>query len=157
MITIYSNTLQLLIDSRIGFRSESFSGSGVRNVLDVLRFEFSLGNTDVIKFVQDNYDLLLDYTETGDELSDIVLENAQDIAEKIVFFLKEKFSVSSEDHLEALWLTSQEGVRFYTINEDIENEHIDIYVIPDEFVVLSDLGEEGSLFVFKTLAYRKLN
>lgn len=152
MITIYrlpfcySNTLQLLIDSRIGFRSESFSGSGVRNVLDVLRFEFSLGNTDIIKFVQDNYDLLLNYTETGDELSDIVLENAQDIAEKIVFFLKEKFSVSSEDHLEALWLTSQEGVRFYTINGDI-----DFYVIPDEFVVLSDLGEEGSLFVFKTL------
>ena len=69
MITIYSNTLQLLIDSRIGFRSESFSGSGVRNVLDVLRFEFSLGNTDIIKFVQDNYDLLLNYTETGDELS----------------------------------------------------------------------------------------
>jgi hypothetical protein len=146
-------TLEKMIREGRGYRTETFSGSKIRKIADIIRGEISFGNTDVIEYLQKNCNILKDYvydrTIPGRiyfDYIDFCIENAPHIAAEIEAFLKEVFRVEDIDDLEGIWLTDHENV--VTLYGGTDND-IDEYLIPDEnFIVISDLGIDGSLFVF---------
>lgn len=150
-----SKVLAKLLKNNIGYRTESFSGSKARNIEDIIRFEISMGNTDIIRYLQENYGILKSYLEKdyNEEFSYICQENAVDITEEIIKFLT-KFLSTENKNLMGLWLTDYQGV----INVYRgKKENIDKFHIPCKFIVISDLDKEGSLFVFNRKEFLKLN
>ena len=148
-----SKTLDLIINSKRGYRTKSFSGSNTRNIEDIIRYELSMGNVDIVTYVQKNYGILKEYyieeeiEEKGEywnKFSEMCQENAKEITKEIVDFLKSELR---SEEIYGLWLTTYENVEKYYggIGENIEE-----YILLEEnkFMVLSDLDEEGSLFVF---------
>lgn len=47
-----SPILSKMIESKKGYRTENFSGSLVRNLYDIIRYEFSMGNSDIVSYIQ---------------------------------------------------------------------------------------------------------
>lgn len=163
------SVLEIMQETKKGYRTENFSGSRVRLLSEVIEFELSMGNTDIISYVQDNYEILKDYQLDTFELervrkeypheddyntiywemfSDMCIDNSTSISEEIVDYFKEIFSVEDEKDMTALWLTSHENVINYY--NDGNTEDIDEYTLPnkDKFSILSDLGVDGVLFLF---------
>lgn len=138
-----------MIKNKKGFRTESFSGSGVRDPMEVIEFEIKeLCNTDIVEFVQEEYGLLthLD-VENQIELIDICHENIKEILETIKNYVLDYFKVDSIEELEAVWLAEYERVKsFYN---DEEEDGIYEVSLNRRFLVLSDLDIDGALFVFK--------
>lgn len=163
-----SLVLDNMIKDKKGYRTENYSGSGVRDLYDVIRYEISMGNTDIITYMQEEYDVLSDYVlepEQIDELKEeaindeefvkdyndtfyeMVSENSGFITDNILDYVCDKLGVSNENDLIALWLTDYDNAVNYYNNGSTED--IDEYSLDKEYVVLSDLGTDGSLFVFK--------
>ncbi len=138
-----------MIKNKKGFRTESFSGSGVRDPMEVIEFEIKeLCNTDIVEFVQEEYGLLthLD-VENQIELIDICHKNIKEILETIKNYVLDYFKVDSVEELEAVWLAEYERVKsFYN---DGEEDGIYEVSLNRKFLVLSDLDIDGALFVFK--------
>lgn len=143
---MYSETLKKMIKNKEGFRTEAFRGSGVRNVRDIIRFELSMGNVDIVYFMQSAYGALYDFElHDWDEFVHDCQENAPYVADEIIEFLEVKLD-TKEDNMVGLWLTSEANVvSFYGGKED----NIDSYKLDDNFLVMSDLEAEGTLFAFK--------
>lgn len=138
--------LEKMLKSKKGFRTEAFSGSGVDNPRDIIRFEFSMGNTDIIDYVNTNYNILNSYIcDDWDELIEVSQENASDITDEIIDFLTNKLKVG-EDKLKGLWLAGKGAVRNVYGGED---SFIDEYSLDRDYVIISSLGYDGSLFIFK--------
>lgn len=158
-----SSTLeQILLDKR-GYRTENYVGSEVRNIKDILDYEIgSLGNTDTLAYIRDNYDCLQDFkvdediiesfkeiAESEGELELLIIEEEQNLAienydyfvEQVVNFIKSRF----KEEVVGLWLTTFEGV-IERYGGEIGN--IDCYKIPEEALIISDLDIDGALFVF---------
>ncbi|MFT9488305.1 MAG: hypothetical protein ACH0QD_13205 [Tepidibacillus sp.] len=84
----FSKTLQQMLQTRIGYRDETFSGSGERNAFKVIDFETEeLLNEDIPDFVKKFYGI----------------QGKEELFQK----LKEHFET---DDLVALWLTTKKGV-----------------------------------------------
>jgi len=161
---VISQTLNCMLDSGSGYRTEAYSGSGVRCADDVIRYELSMGNIDIVRFMQTNYEQLKEY-QLGDEffdeiesldideqdeargaaLSDLCQENAPYISGDILKFASDYLGKDAKE-LSAIWLTTlDKAVSRY--GGDLEE--IDRYaLIKGSFLVISDLGEDGALFVF---------
>lgn len=160
-----SRTLSKIIEDKRGYRTESYSGSGVRNLKEILRYEIViLGNTDILAYLRDNYDILPEFklnentisslretAEDDNELKQLIIDEEQQIAivnadyfiEQILNFVQR---VIGSKEATGLWLTTFKNV----INRYGGNsEDIDEYSLPDRFIVLSDLDNDGALLVFK--------
>lgn len=138
------------------YRTESYSGSGIRDLKDVMFFEiFELENTDILE-TQVNDILDEDLKEKIEKiLSDdkIFLSLEEPDIELLVEELIIDMSKRSGRHLTfALWLADYDVVRDPSENGygqylDNTNSDIDKYCIKNGFVV-SNLGKGGKLFAF---------
>lgn len=161
---VISKTLDGMLQQGYGYRTESFSGSGVRRIDEVIRYELSLGNTDIVEFCQTNHQILKDIcvdeefwaeienldveeqqASVAEELSHICQENAPYIVEEIVKFAMAMLGVARREELFALWLTTADKVvELYGGN----TENVEQYSLHSaRYLVISDLGEAGALFV----------
>ena len=168
----YSKTALKIINSNKGYRTEAFSGSGERNVREVIKFEKGeLGNTDILEFLQDNYRILEEYKISQEEfkelqkscdysfkINELIIEsfkymcqeNSKTITDDIILFLTKYFSVNEEE-LEAIWLTDLDSVKKIYLNESEDEDLIDLYNLPEcnSYLVISDLDEDGILVIYK--------
>ena len=134
---------------KIMYRSEDSSGSGVRDIIDVMVFEiYELGNTDILEYVSEHYlsddtkqvvDNLIDTIDNGNEISE---DDIREICENIIDEINKK----TKHNLQvALWLADKEVVRDMYADDEL---NIDAYYTSD--IILSDLGYDGILFAYDT-------
>jgi hypothetical protein len=161
---VISKVLDDMLNNGYGYRTETYSGSGVRDAEAVIRYELSMGNTDIVRFCQTNYELLKDIVPSDDffasiegesieaqeelreaEFSHICQENADYIAREVVALGLNALGFSDKKDLHALWLTTYENMERYGATD---KEDIDEYCLGTaRFLVISDLGEDGALFL----------
>ena len=134
------------------YRNESYSGSGVRNAVEVIVHEiYELRNTDVIDYCLSHYSLKkMHFNQTFKILKETV-EDDDAVEESDIRILIEDLlkNIESETGISvnyALWLTSKESVKE---NYDGEENTIDAYEIGQ--VILSNLGEDGILYGYQTM------
>lgn len=77
-------TLSKMLQTRSGYRTESFSGSNVRNIRNVINYEVvELNNMDIIDYVRETYNIsILDLLIHKDS-------NIEDMKKAIKNFLSE--------------------------------------------------------------------
>lgn len=136
----FSPTAQNIMQTRMGFRSESYSGSMVRDLKEVVSYELGMGNNDIIKFCQEQYHLDV---ESPDE--DSILADRLYYESGVWQVVKER--LGDPKGCDALWLTSLKGVTGKYLGGG--NYDYDLYILPPRFMVLSDLGEDGILVAYK--------
>lgn len=126
-----------------GYRNEEVYGSRVNNLYDIVDWEINeLENLDIPDYLQKHYGFnafeidfdRYDYIEDGS------------LAEATIDFLKQRFP----EYKYGLWLASKEAVVDYY--EGDEN-NMNRYIIPDDAVIVSDLGREGYLVATKERLY----
>lgn len=152
---MYSETLEIMLKEKKGYRTESFSGSGVRNLEDVVRFEImELCNDDIIDYMQESYGILKSYQLEKDgraldseEFYFKCQENIDDVIDEIASYVKENLKIDDVRDIYVVWLTTKENV--IDMYEAESEWYIDEYIIPEERIILSDLGRDGALFAFK--------
>lgn len=112
---------------KTGYRNESCYGSGIRDLYEIIEFEMDeLENEDIPDYIKKNYG----YTGRDDS------------SEDVISFLKENLP----EHKYGLWLASKEAVkRLY----DGSEENIVEVKIPNDAVIVSDLGFDGFLIATK--------
>lgn len=135
----------------VKYRNESYSGSGVRNAVDVIVHEiYELRNTDIIDYCLSHFSLQkMHFNLTFKVLKDII-EDDDAVEESDIRILIEDLlkNIESETGVSvnyALWLASKESVKE---NYDGKESTIDAYEIGP--VILSDLGEDGVLYGYQT-------
>lgn len=161
---MYSDTLLKMINDKKGYRNGFFKGCIFSRLEDVLKHEISsLCNIDILHYAKDNYNILSDFKLDENLINKLKIEskneddfnfsiemeevemailNSGDFIEEILNYVEN--SLGKKD-VKALWLTTKEKVvNIYQGNEYV----IDEYIIPDKFMILSDLYECGALFVF---------
>mgnify|MGYP001171379740 CR=1 FL=1 len=151
-----TDTLKVMLNNNAGYRTEGFSGSDVRNAREIIGFEISeLQNDDIIEYMHTHYGILMGYYhDDEEEFLNACHANVDDVVDHLMLFITPFFDCSDQSFLTALWLTTYDNVKKHyggTADEPgiyIDNGGVDKYVIPDKHLVISDLGEEGSLFVF---------
>lgn len=140
----------------IGYRTESFSGSGIRDLEEVIGFEMQeLRNNDIPLYLLENYKLLSKYEwmfnneiSIYDEESRVgVDEYIHDLINEIIVNIEE---ILKSDKLHAIWLGEEDDIRRnYADSFSI----IDKYTIKGEemidYMIISDLEEDGKLIVYK--------
>lgn len=146
------------MNENIMYRSESFSGSGVYEVKKVIEFEIcTLGNTDILDYCLEHYNLTPALKESLSELIDfiekdnVIIEDLDDPTKidytyYLINRLVDEISMLVGHPIKyAIWLADLDIVReIYSDSDD----DIEAYEISD--VVLSDLGEDGKLFGYET-------
>lgn len=160
------------------FRTESYSGSGVRRIEDVIEYEMSeLGNKDIPRYVLEHYDLgealRLDlqailrvdpageYPFLGDGAGHGVCdrEDLKDLISRMIDELSAVLGQNTEDgqHVNAmrlryaLWLAPLRAVSEHYVRGDGSAQAYATAsrtLYSPEPVVLSDLGDEGVLLAF---------
>lgn len=163
-----SKTLSKMIEDNKGYRTESFSGSGIKDLEELLYWEISvLGNIDILVYLKENYNIPSDFeldestinklkekAEDEIELKKLIIEEEQKMAilnetyfiDQILNFIEERFGTKD---VEAIWLTTDKNVLLrYMRGSD---EVIDEYILPKEYIVISDLDIDGALFVYKSI------
>lgn len=140
----------------IGYRTEVFSGSNIRDLETVVGFEMDyLKNTDIPYYIINQYRKLKEYEWMFDDDSfyynnDGILECMQDLIQDIVDFVK---TTLKTDNVSVVWLANnpKDVVNNYTLNK-IDNIVIDRYVIEgkemQDYMVISDIGDEGKLIAY---------
>lgn len=142
----------------LGFRTESYSGSGVRNLADIIEYEMSeLHNKDIPQYVLEQYECLLPETlrldleailgEDGNEQYPFLgdgnghgVDDRRDLRNLIARMIS---AVGGDTHLNyGLWLADRKEVlEHYAAGLEA---HIDAYTISP--FVFSDIGPDGCLF-----------
>lgn len=142
-----SRNLDVMLKQGLGFRTEDFSGSGVRKLEDVVYYEIrELGNTDILDTMSELYGLnFKSYMDVEDE-NVVADESYHEVLELIFSFLEKHFN-TSRDNLNAIWLTTYENVQKIYCRQP--NDKINMVYIYHNFYPISDLGSDGTLFVYK--------
>ena len=131
------------------YRTESYSGSGVREIADIIEYEMAeLRNTDIPEYVLSHYALS---PQTREDLRDILaLEptgeypftgDRQGLRDTIAALVEDIGRETGTPLRYGLWLAEGDQVerRYSTTQGDIDG-------YPASPVILSDLGPEGILF-----------
>ena len=144
---MYSETLKTMLATHTGYRNESYSGSGVRDLMDVIYFEIEeLDNMDILYTMSKFYGLdFSNYIETEDDYEFVHPECYQKVFDVIAGFVEKKLSADRKN-LEAIWLTTKEAVdKIYSKY----GKKVTGYSFTEDWIPISDLGEDGTLFVYK--------
>lgn len=164
---IMSQTLKSMLETRIGFRNEQYGNSGVVRIKDIIEFEIgSLGNTDIPHYLNHTYQAGIDLNIDGidpeslkkqgfseldikelifAEESERAIQEYRYFSEKVMEFLTARLHA---DELYGIWLTSLNSV-LTRYSDPGGINHISEYRIPVDSLPISDLGEDGTLFVVK--------
>ena len=127
-------TRKMLAD-RKGYRNDFLYGSGIEDIRKVIRHEADeLCNADIFITCENLYGI--DYGEINVE----DIENIDGYVEKTMEFLKSHFGT---DELYGKWLALKEDIMTLYRGE----EGITEYIIPENAIVISDIGRDGALFV----------
>ena len=157
-----SNETNEIILNQTGYRTEVFSGSGIRNLEDVISYEISdLGNSDIVLFCNNFYNLNLDLEcdvdedddeeDYREELDMMIQENYMYYLETLLSFIEKKLNCHKSE-LKGLWLAKEKTVKeFYlkNLDDDSPENYIDEYRLPSEYLIISDLGYDGVLLAYK--------
>ena len=110
-----------MIENMIGYRNDNYS-TGHYNIIDVISFEVNeLSNDDI-------FQTCLNLYGTDDVVS--VIEN--------------HFNTKNFHNLWGLWLTTEKGVVEHYKGS---KEGYELYAIPENALIISDISDEGALFV----------
>ena len=141
-----SMTLNTMLNQNVGFRTEDFSGSNVRNLKDVVYYEIrELKNTDILDTMNELYGL--DFSNCIDFEEECVYDECYwDVSEQIFSHLEKQFN-TSRDNLRAIWLTTYDNVEKIYCRQPTDK--INMVYIHHNFYPISDLGSDGVLFVYK--------
>lgn len=123
-----SSTLQEMKQTRVGYRNDAY-GTEVYPLREIIQFEIEeLGNGDIVDFLQ----------QSGYQLAD-----PSTIQE--IFYIIMQIAQSSIDQLFGLWLSSKKGVTEWYDGKN----GMTAYQLPSDAFPISDLGEQGILWVSK--------
>lgn len=141
-----STTLNTMLNQKVGFRTEDFSGSNVRNLKDVVYYEIrELKNTDILDTMNKLYGL--DFSDCIDFEEECVYDECYwDVFEQIFSHLEKQFN-TTRNNLGAIWLTTYDNVEKIYCKQPIDK--INMVYINHNFYPISDLGSDGVLFVYK--------
>lgn len=136
---------------RFGYRTETFQGSGYRNVYDVLKFEiFELSNIDILCTILDNKlvpyhheDFVLDLI--SDVNQDCYFEDTlqDEVIYQLVRIIKKHTGIAINY---CLWLADKDAVLDNNLYGSGINNDSDVDVYETGDIILSDLGRDGKLF-----------
>lgn len=136
-------------NATIKYRSESYSGSMVREISDVIRFEvFELGNTDILEYIKRYFPRNSSIVQRLADIIDELLRNGyvDDFSEAdqlqfVNFMISELNQILGKKVCYALWLADHAAVlAFY--GADVEEYETGT-------IILSDLGAEGVLYGYE--------
>lgn len=139
------------MEKKVLYRTESFSGSGVRDAVSVLTFEVcDLANTDILAYCLEHYSLKrMHFNETlqvlKDSLEDGDAVDEQDIRNLMEDLLKHIESETSHTIKYALWLAEKK-----TVLSDYGGTEESVEAYECGQVILSNLGEDGILYGYQT-------
>lgn len=120
-----SGEAKKLLRERVGYRCTEFRGSGVTGATDVIRFEVDeLGNEHIL-----------------DELREVLGLPGSATLEQSLSAIRDRFGEDSK----AIWLGTEEAVRELYCEREEEPIAVEI---PEDAVLISDLGYDGQLFLF---------
>ena len=141
-----SMTLNTMLNQNVGFRTEDFSGSNVRNLKDVVYYEIrELKNTDILDTMKELYGL--DFSDCIDFEEECVYDKCYwDVFEQIFSHLEKQFN-TTRNNLGAIWLTTYDNVEKIYCRQPTDK--INMIYIHHNFYPISDLGSDGVLFVYK--------
>ena len=141
-----SMTLNTMLNQKVGFRTENFSGSNIRNLEDVVYYEIrELKNTDIVDTMNELYGL--DFSYYIDFEEECVYDECYwDVFEQIFSHLEKQFN-TTRNNLGAIWLTTYDNVEKIYCKQPIDK--INMVYINHNFYPISDLGSDGVLFVYK--------
>ena len=164
--------------NKLGYRIETYGGSGVRDLRKIMLFEIlELDNTEIFDFVYNNYTRNFDVKHLTNELrtipnklkhivnvingytnsktyeSGVTLYTDQDIENMVDDIIKFLSYVYKKDLKYGLWLCDkmEDCIYMYSKNDD---DNVFIYQAGD--VTISDLGRDGKLYAYENepqLAY----
>lgn len=142
-----SITLTQMYNENLGFRTENFSGSGIRNLEDVIYFEIQeLCNTDILDTMNELYGIdFQSFMDVEDEFA-VADESRQEVIELICSHCEKQFN-TSRDNLGAIWLSTYDNVKKYYCKSP--TDQINMVNILSNFYPISDIGVDGVLFVYK--------
>ncbi len=122
-----TNEAKEIMLNGLGYRDESCYGLGYEEFEEVFEFEvFELCNTDIFLTIRDEYGIKFDMRKKKEAIN-IILSH-----------LRNHFK--SRD-LFCIWVCTKSTVHYYG-TEDISE-----VIIPKNSIMVSDLGDEGVLFV----------
>lgn len=129
-----SKSAEILISNNIGYRCDNTYGSGVKDFKDILHYETcELYNEDIYLTLTSLYGF-----DTNNE-------------DDIIDFCKSKLNTNSK--LVAKWVcTSKEECIEIYCDEHITPE-IEEFILPDNYLIVSDLSSQGQLIVYEDTCY----
>lgn len=128
-----SSTAKRLSKQKYGFRNDELYDSGVTDFKSILKFEVEeLENTDIFDTCEDLYDIKYD------------MDNINSCIKSTLDFFYKHFKTKK---LYAKWLTTKTMVKQLYEGDTYNIRKIKIN---DDFLIASDLGEQGVLFVSKS-------
>lgn len=156
---------QQMIKSRVGYRDDYLFGDGYHNTYEVAMYETEeLGNLDIPDFLishyssiipEDSYQLMSDLLPDCEDSFEL-LEKIDD-RQKFEDLLSSIFQSVIGDRTFCVWLCADPAdiVDSYLApysdgradNYDLDN--VDSYDIPDDAIILADLGRDGCLWCWK--------
>lgn len=138
----YSKELINLFANGVGYRNDEFGAPRSYRAVDVLAFEYEdLGNTDILDTIYNLQTLDIDLSQ------EILVEDYDTAYEKLVDYLSENYT-----KYYAFWLcdTIENVIKSGYHNADMTHGvEITSYMVEDNCVILSDLGEQGILIMTK--------
>ena len=134
-----------------GYRNEDLFGDGYTDPIEVAIYETDeLANNDIVNYMLENSNLTEKHADYLQQIAD------EEIDEIDTDYLGEIIRSYIGDRNYCKWLcNTPEDVReMYMTLEGCDEDHlpdgeITEYDIPDDAIKLSDLGREGSLYVWK--------
>lgn len=133
------------------FRCEGFSGSGIRNLLEIISFEVTeLRNRDIFQYVLSHY-ALPDHVRAD-------IEAILGLDDDAYPFTSERstLEITISEMIEEIGKASGKTLRYglWLAARDIVNTHYGgtVFVVdeyPTSDVILSDLGPDGLLFAYE--------
>lgn len=132
-----SVTLHEILATNQGYRNDNISDPDADEftLRDVLDYEINeLENTDIYEYLSDNGDGL----DGIDDVSDILI------------YVYSELGLPDESEVYGLWLTSVDAVIELYDGDTSNPETITSYELPDDYIILSDLGEDGVLIASST-------
>ena len=138
----WSRNTCMILTLGTGFRNDTCYDSGVKQFKECLGYEtIELGNTDIYATLKKVYNVPLDLRRKRSDLNNLVLQ-----------FVSRILQCNNINDIECIWLCDRpRTVMQYYANGNQDVNYITMYKIDTNmpYVVVSDLGIEGTLICYK--------